>query len=421
MLTEHQRSKLLVNVSAAVAKSFSDVHLKWVDWPGAVAKHRDAIVSAESDERFELAIKQLLDELKSSHVGFYHVELKRASSKMAICATYAACTFPEEERWVFQDVHEGGPAAAAGIRPGDVLLSVEGRSFQPPEHPSFEIGATVAVDVRTEGEQEKTLSVVIPRVRQKMNQLPQVLPKPLVSHRRINHETGYIKVAAYPGVVGIEVANDMSAAVESLKPCDRLIVDLRGNSGGGGAFLRLLSLLTPDRIQIGRFSRMGFVRGRQADDSAFVFDRIPKDKVGLYRLILRFAGEWLVRKVRGRDMSVVVVTEGQGPLPFHGRVVLLVNQHTASANEMIIAAARESDLAVTVGEPTPGRLLGGSRSKVGWGYWLALPSNAFQSSGNDPVEGRPIPPDVLAEFNHEQFRAGLDPQLDKAIEVVSQL
>lgn len=421
MLTEQQRRKLLETISGVVTKNFSDTHLKWVDWSDSLAKHQQGIISAEADEAFELKVRELLKELKVSHVGFYHETLKQATSKMALCATYLPRVLRDGERWVFQDVHDGGPAAIAGIRPGDVLISVEDKSIRPPEHPAFPIGATVTVNVLARGQQEKSLPVVIPRIKTKTNQLPQVLPSPLVSHRRINHEIGYIKIAAYPGVVGIEVANDMSSAVDSLKPCNRLIVDLRGNTGGGAAFLRLLSLLTPERLPVGRISRSGLIRNGKADAQDFVFDQIPRDKVGLYLLVLRFGREWLIRKAKGRDMPVVVVTEGQGKQPFHGRVVLLVNQHTASANEMVISAARESNLAVIVGEPTPGRLLKGSKSKVGFGYWLALPAGSYESSGNDPVEGRPIPPDVLVEFDHEQFQTGLDPQLEKAIDVVSRL
>ena len=421
MLTEGNRKQLLVSVSEGVTKSFSDTHLRWIDWPSVVDRHSGAILSATSDEAFELAVKKLLDELKSSHVGFYHEGLKRSSAKMAICATYAPYPDPGGERWIFQDVHEGGPAATAGIRPGDILLSVKGRAFRPPEHPAFPIGETVPVTVLTKGEEEKTCSVVIPAVKQKLNQLPQVLPKPLVSHRRINHEIGYIKIAAYPGVVGIDVANDMVRAVERLNPFGRLIIDLRGNSGGGGAFLRLLSLLTPERLTVGSFSRQGFIRGSAKGEGSFVFDRIPANQIELYLTIVRFGAQWLTQIALGRDLSVTVVTEGRGQQPFHGRVVLLVNRHTSSANEMVIAAARESKLAVTVGEHTPGRLLEGTEFKVGFGYRLVLPKRSFQSTGNDPVEGRPIPPDFLSEFDHTQIQAGHDTQLEKAIEVVSRL
>jgi C-terminal processing protease CtpA/Prc len=421
MLSEQQRSELLDKISETVTKRFYGLDLKWIDWPSAVARHRDEIVSATLDETFEQAVFRLLAELKRSHVGFFHTGLSRASSKMALCATYAPFPLAGEERWVFQDVHEGGPAALAGIRPGDILISVEGRNFSPPEHPTFPIGSTVTVNVLTRGLSEAARSVSIPSVKQKANQLPQVLPQPVVSHRRINHETGYLKIAAYPGEIGVDVANEMSRSVEKLKPCARLIMDLRGNSGGGVAFLRALSLLTPDRSPIGRFSSGKLVRTTVLEENSFVFGRIPASKLELYLLVLKFGGTWLTKKAMGRPNPVTLVTEGCGAQPFHGRVVLLVDRHTASANEMLIAAAREWKLATTVGEPTPGRVLGGAKFKLPYGYWLALPVGAYQTATGDEIEGQPIPPDVLVEFDHEQARAGVDTQLEKAIEVVSEL
>ena len=72
-----------------------------------------------------------------------------------------------------------------------------------------------------------------------------------------------------------------------------------------------------------------------------------------------------------------MVTEGLGQQRFHGRVVLLVNEHTASAGEMVSAFAEENNLATIVGTKTPGRLLSGSAYKVGHGYILGLPVAAY--------------------------------------------
>jgi len=79
------------------------------------------------------------------------------------------------------------------------------------------------------------------------------------------------------------------------------------------------------------------------------------------------------------DKSILVVTEGLGPRRFHGRVVLMVNEHTASAGEMVAAFAEENKLATIVGTKTPGRLLSGGAFKVGHGYILGLPVAAYLS------------------------------------------
>src|ERR1700691_4582798 len=78
--------------------------------------------------------------------------------------------------------------------------------------------------------------------------------------------------------------------------------------------------------------------------------------------------EWLAARYGLVEKSILVVTEGLGQRRFHGRVVLLVNEHTASAGEMVSAFAEENNLATIVGTKTPGRLLSGSAYKVGHGY-----------------------------------------------------
>ena len=56
-------------------------------------------------------------------------------------------------------------------------------------------------------------------------------------------------------------------------------------------------------------------------------------KSALLGLALRFAF---------RDRSIAIFTEGLGPQKFHGRAVLLVNQHRASAAEMIAGFVKET-------------------------------------------------------------------------------
>src|SRR5207245_2911031 len=90
-----------------------------------------------------------------------------------------------------------------------------------------------------------------------------------------------------------------------------------------------------------------------------VFDRIPPTKLGLLPLIAKFALG---------DKSIAVKTEALGPQRFHGRVVVLVNEHSASASEMIAAFAAENKLATIVGEKTAGRVVGANSFKVGYGY-----------------------------------------------------
>jgi len=77
-----------------------------------------------------------------------------------------------------------------------------------------------------------------------------VNPPQAVIFRKLSDGIGLLRVTMFPGIVGIDFARDIDRAIRELK-CDRLIVDMRGNTGGGIGGLRLMSYLTPDKKPIG--------------------------------------------------------------------------------------------------------------------------------------------------------------------------
>jgi C-terminal processing protease CtpA/Prc len=121
------------------------------------------------------------------------------------------------------------------------------------------------------------------------------------------------------------------------------------------------------------------------------------------------------------EKSILVVTEGLGARRFHGRVVVLVNEHTASAGEMVTAFAEENNLATIVGTRTPGRLLSGRAYKVGHGYILGLPVAAYLTWQGRMLENNGIVPKFPIELSRDGLRKGRDTQLETAIEVASAL
>jgi C-terminal processing protease CtpA/Prc len=211
-------------------------------------------------------------------------------------------------------------------------------------------------------------------------------------------------------MVGVEVANKISTAVAELDGVESLIIDLRGNTGGGLGALRVMSLLTPDRIPVGfALDRRRVTANLESEKQGFRrFSRIPSSTKTLWRLALQFAPTMMAKK------PIVLQTEGLGKQPFHGRIVLLVDRHTASAAEMIVAFARENGLATIVGEKTAGRLLSATSVKVGNGFRLALPTGAYHTWRGSVLEGTPIEPDELIEFDWRQRRQGCDIQLERA-------
>jgi C-terminal processing protease CtpA/Prc len=118
---------------------------------------------------------------------------------------------------------------------------------------------------------------------------------------------------------------------------------------------------------------------------------------------------------------IVLETEGLGPKSFHGRIILLVNRHIASAAEMIVAFARENKLATIIGEKTAGRLLSATSVKVGNGFRLAFPTGTYHTWKGATLEGTPIEQDLTVEFDWRARRGGSDRQLNCAMELLQGL
>ena len=233
-----------------------------------------------------------------------------------------------------------------------------------------------------------------------------------VHSERLTYDIGLLKVAMFPGAIGIDVAKDIDRGIASLEGCSRLVVDLRGNTGGGIGGLRLMSYLTPGKLEVGySLTRKRRERGYRREQLNR-FGRIPSHKATLL---------WLAARYAFVEKSILVVTEGLGPRKFHGRVVLLVNEHTASAGEMVSAFAEENNLAVIAGTKTPGRLLSGSAFKVGHGYILGLPVAAYLTWQGRMLENSGIVPKFQTDLSRDALREGRDTQLETAVQIAKQM
>ena len=407
-LSQADKQAVLQQVLKALDSKFYKPDLLGADWQQAVAKHRMGIETAPTQDAFEQAISDLLKTLGVSHLGFWHGTGKRASSRAALSATYLSEETQHGTRWIFQDVHEGGPAHTAGIEPGNILLRVNGKEIIPPEHPVFPMGSASTLEVVANDGTTRMISAVVATPKGKKLQF---IEPTLVQARRLTPEIGYLKVAMFPGMIGVDVANAMSEAVNKLGNIKNLVIDLRGNTGGGAGALRLMSLLTPDRIPVGFSPNKKWAsRDLELEKTRFPrLNRIPENKHSLWLLGLKFLPSLMTKS------PVLLESEGLGPKPFHGRIVLLVNQHTASAAEMVTIFAKENKLATVVGQKTAGRLLSATSVKVGHGFRLALPTGAYYTWNLTALEGTPLDPDVVEEFDWKKRQTGEDQTLQRAI------
>ncbi|MBN9657110.1 MAG: hypothetical protein J0H49_02975 [Acidobacteria bacterium] len=406
-INETQRREIFHKVVATTAEKFADPNMNGVDWARIAKDAEGPILSSTDPVEFEQKINEMLQRLATSHIGFFHGIRPKSPGRIAIAATFLKAETSDGLRWMFQDVHPGGLAANAGIEPGDVLLQLSRQEIVPPGAATFALATDHEAVIRKRDGSTATVTLPVPASQSKKR--PLIVPDQVVTSRRLSGTTGYVRVSMFPGMLGIDVARDMSAAVAALAT-EKLVIDLRGNTGGGIGCLRLMSLLCPDKRGAGYSLGRSQIEKRTTKEALPVFDKIPSSQWGVIPLIVKFG-------LAGR--SVAVSSEGLGTAPHHGRVAMLVNEHSASASEMVAAFASEYRLAHLVGTKTPGKLVAASSFKVGYGYRIALPVGAYYTWQGIKLEGRGVTPDTEESATSEGLSEGQDTILAKALDVLA--
>jgi len=414
---QKDRAKILSVLKKLVPErhiNVSNPNQDYSPWIGLVDERMPRLIDVDSIEAFETGVSELLRALGSSHTAFFHQRRDSVPAPFSINATLRAVDTTEGKRWMFVDVIEDGPTFQAGIQPGELLLAVDSEPVIPPRSANFRIGGTHKLEIGTFSGGKRQVAIEVPN-RAAKDRPPMIEPRSL-SHRMLAPDTGLVKVATFPGAVGQSFARGLDAAIRDLKDhgVQRLIVDIRGNIGGGLGSLRLLSYLCPGKVEIGySVTRRRLRKGYQKEKLTRI-GKIPATKAELLMMAVRF-------KVFQRDRSMVLVTEGLGPQPFHGRTVVLINEHSHSAAEMVASFAKENHLATLVGTRTAGEVLGGANFKLPSGYVLRMPVAGWYTWNGESIEGKGVQPDVTVENTPESLAAGVDTQLEKALEVVGTL
>lgn len=245
-------------------------------------------------------------------------------------------------------VFEGGPAASAGLRPGDRFLHLDGKRARDMRIEDAvrlirgEPGTAVRVAIRRDGELE-AIELSLTRA---------VIEIPAIRAERLADGVLYLRIAGFSEKTAIELRQELDRAARRRKgeePVRGVLIDLRDNGGG---------LL---------------------DQAILVADE--------------FLEEGVIVTARGRKGELMTEARAQrdGYEP-SWPIVVLVNQFSASASEIVAGALRDHGRALLVGTRTWGKgsvqkiypLPDGSAVKLTIARYYTPSGRSIQAQGIEP-------------------------------------
>jgi carboxyl-terminal processing protease len=307
-----------------------------------------------------------LDDQFTSFIPQAEAELLKEDATGSFSGIGAHVQLNKQRALQITKIIAGSPAEKAGLKAGDVIIEVDGKSIVGDDL-SVQVakvrgpeGSTASFTIVREGE-DKPFQVDITRAKIEIK---------LVEAKMLDDNVAYVALTKFDSRT---TAQQLQAAIQDLlaKNPRGLILDLRDNPGG---FL---------------------------DQAEQVADLFLKDGVVLFE-----------RTKDGQEKIDRSTNEG---IAQEVPLVVLVNGGSASASEIVAGAIQDRGRGVLIGETTFGKgavqavhdLSDGSQLRVTFERWF--------TPNNHDIHGKGIEPNIVVEPGDDPK---VDPQLDRAVEYI---
>lgn len=336
---------------------------------------RDYVDSIDDEALIESAIRGMITEL-DPHSAFLDAGEYR-DVRISTSGTYSGIgleVVAEEDRVVVVTPIDGAPAARAGIRPNDIIFSIDGFAVSAADLADTvarmrgDAGSAVVLGIRRPGE-ETPLSFELTRSRVEVQSVrAEWLESPAGGEAY-----AYARISLFTD----GTARELYAALEGLRqesgtgPAG-LVLDLRNNPGGVlDAAAEVADAFLESGVIVSADGRM--------PDARFRIEATPGDLLA------------------GAPIAVIV------------------NHGSASASEIVAAALKEHGRATIVGEPTFGKGSVQTIIPLSDGGAIKLTTSRYYTPSGNSIHGSGVAPDTLVPA---QTETGADPQLSSALKIL---
>lgn len=354
---------------------FNDATFNGADWPAQHARFAPYIAGARTPDEARRLTNLMIGELNASHSGMGPAPAANGTvvaSTGRLGVRFDPAEYEQNGRLRLTTVLPLGAGALAGLKPGDVLLAVDGRpitgSTNLDELLQYKVGRRTTLRVASDNKEREV--VVRP--------LSRDTEKALDYRQWVEERRAYVAKAS-GGRLGYVHMFDMSAASLS-----QLYLDLDAEN----------------------MTRDGVVVDVRNNNGGFV---------NVYAIDVLARRSYLTMADRGTP-TPVPARSALGQRSLELPTVLVTNQHSLSDAEDFSEGYRASKLGKIVGEPTGGWIIFTSGTALLDGSTLRLPTSTIRSTRDGKVmEMNPRPVDVPVTRPIGESYTSHDVQLDTAV------
>ncbi|NJR61493.1 MAG: S41 family peptidase [Cyanobacteria bacterium CRU_2_1] len=378
------QTEVFEEVWQTINENFYDPNFNGVDWNAMRNKYEPLVSQARSREEVAVVINQMLSELNTSHTRFYTPDdpayyqiLGIFSPRSRELQEQVQSFLPDgkieytgigiftktiEDQLFISAILDGSPAAIAGLQVGDQILSVDGQSFHPIH--SFENKAdqdvTLLIQRSPEPNSQQEI-VVTPRVFDATTMFIEAQDASIQVLEQNSKKIGYIHIWSYANEQAQQLLEE-ELLYNQLSETDGFVLDLR--DGWGGTPITVLNLYT---------GRGPSVTSVFRDGTRYISDSHWKKPV-----------------------------------------VMLVNEGSRSAKEILAYGFQQYEIGAVVGTQTAGAVVAGRPFLMQDGSLLYVAIADVYVDGDKRLEGIGVTPDVVVPLPLE-YAQGVDPQKERAI------
>jgi carboxyl-terminal processing protease len=244
---------------------------------------------------------------------------------------------------LINDVIPGGPAAKAGLKGGDRIITVFEEKDSVLSPVDTEVMSIETLSSKLRGPRGSTVMLTVGRQGQTFNValVRSAVQVPTVTYKMLDGNLGYIRIVHFGADNMVpQLVEAVRALCQAPLPARGLIVDLRGNPGG-----QVNNAIMGAAV----FLERGHVTSQKTRSEG----KLSESEISITPDKLVVVG---MQGTKSQLFTYPRQVRQQTKLP----VVILVNEHSASASEMFSGALQDNGRAVVVGVKTWGKGIGQS-------------------------------------------------------------